>query len=420
MPARRSPRLTPAAAAVITVVLVAFLVHAQAGASKNSPTAAPPTGSAAPSRAAAGGCSACVDPSPTATSGASAYEADRTTVNPHLFAGQTMVYATHGFTAAQVAAIRAQVHTPLVPVTSSEQLFASGKSGYPYVDVDTMLADPNAYAAAAGVPALAAEMAAGVVLATDEARLRGARTGTSLRLANGKSVRVSAVVDAHQIGGHEMATSLSILQPAAGTDPDYVLIGGSLTTAAVTTAAHRAFPGLAVRVRSHTANGYMSSADTVLTQLQTKVQFGEFAFRPATGSSSAIIPDPGWVQAHLQTKHVTQLGTVTCNKAILAPLVAAMTEITARGLGSMINTADFQYEGGCWSPRVTRAVSGGILSSHSWGLAVDINVAANPLGGKPRQDPRLVAIMAAHGFAWGGRFLRPDGAHFQWVGSIPH
>jgi hypothetical protein len=413
------PRLTPAAAAVVTVVLLVFLVHAQAGSSKGPQAAASPTGSAAPSTTAAGACSGCSVPAPTTTSGGAAYEADRS-VTLHLFSGQTMVYATHGFSNAQVAALRSQVHQSVLPVTSSEQLFASGKSGYPYVDVDTMLVDPSAYAAAAGVPALAAEMAAGVVLAADEAKLRGARTGTTLRLADGKSVRVTAVVDAHQIGGHEMATSSSVLQPAVGTDPDYLLVGGSLTTAAVTTAAHRAFPGLSVRVRSHTANGYMSSADTVLTQLQTKVQFGEFAFRPATGSSSAIIPDPGWVQAHLQTKHVTQLGSVTCSRAIMGPLVAAMTEITAQGLGSLISTADFQYEGGCWSPRVTRAVSGGILSSHSWGVAVDINVAANPLGATPRQDPRLVAIMAAHGFAWGGRFLRPDGAHFQWVGTIPH
>ena len=61
------------------------------------------------------------------------------------------------------------------------------------------------------------------------------------------------------------------------------------------------------------------------------------------------------------------------------------------------------------------------MSVHAWGAAIDINVANNPLGAAPNQDARLVAIMAKHGFAWGGRFLRPDGGHFQWVGNtIPH
>ena len=82
-----------------------------------------------------------------------------------------------------------------------------------------------------------------------------------------------------------------------------------------------------------------------------------------------------------------------------------------------MNTADFQYEGGCFNPRIARFSDGGSLSSHSWGIAVDINVNKNPLGGKPHQDPRLVAIMAEHGFTWGGLWLRPDGAHFEWVGT---
>ena len=59
-----------------------------------------------------------------------------------------------------------------------------------------------------------------------------------------------------------------------------------------------------------------------------------------------------------------------------------------------MDTADFVREGGCFNPRVARFSDGGTLSSHSWGIAVDINVNVNPLGGKPHQDPRLVAIMA--------------------------
>ena len=84
-------------------------------------------------------------------------------------------------------------------------------------------------------------------------------------------------------------------------------------------------------------------------------------------------------------------------------------------MGALVHTADFQREGGCWNPRLVRFGTGQ-LSAHTWGIAIDINVDVNPLGASPVQDPRLVDIMTQHGFVWGGTFLRPDGAHFEWQG----
>jgi hypothetical protein len=215
-----------------------------------------------------------------------------------------------------------------------------------------------------------------------------------------------------------MAAGPHVLHLAAGATADYLLVAGGSSVTALTSLAHTSWPTRTIRVRDHTANGYMSSADTVLPQLQAKLHFGEFASRPA--GTGTFVPQTSWIDQHLSSQNVVQLGAVTCNRAIMAPLTAAMQEITDRGLASLVNTADFQYEGGCWNPRVARVIAGGTLSSHSWGMAIDINVGNNPLGAPPHQDPRLVAIMSKHGFAWGGRFLRPDGAHFEWVGDIPH
>jgi len=56
------------------------------------------------------------------------------------------------------------------------------------------------------------------------------------------------------------------------------------------------------------------------------------------------------------------------------------------------------------------------LSFHSWGLAIDINVAQNPLGSKDRtkQPPELVAAFKKHGFFWGADYKgRKDPMHFQ-------
>ena len=418
VPERIARRLGAPVLIAVTVLLVAS--HCSAGGAA-APAAAGKrvTGTATGSAPAA--------PAITASTGQASSGVSNAPVEPRaatalgggvLFAGRTLVYATHGFSVAEVATLAGKVSGPVTAVFSSEQLVASGVSGFPDIAVDTLVADPASYAAAANVQTLAALLRQGLVLATDEARLRHVGVGGSVTFTDGTSLPVSAVVDAHVIGGHEMATALGKRPLASGATAHYLLVGGPLSVARLTTVAHVAWPSRTIRVRASTANGYMSGADTVLTQLQSKLDFGEFSFRPA--GTNAFVPDPAWINQHLVSRRVVQLGDVTCNAAIMSDLQAAMKEVTARGLGSTINTADFQYEGGCWNPRTARVIAGGTLSSHSWGIAIDINVANNPLGSPPQQDPRLVAIMAAHGFAWGGRFLRPDGAHFEWVGTIPH
>jgi len=143
-------------------------------------------------------------------------------------------------------------------------------------------------------------------------------------------------------------------------------------------------------------------------------RFGEFALR--IDSKGSLRLDSTWRDTWIRSTSVPQLGVITCNKAVIAELRSAMAEVTRRGLGSLVHTADFKRQGGCWSPRVVR-FGAGQLSAHAWGVAVDINVDANPLGAAPVQDPRLVDIMSRHGFTWGGLWLRPDGAHFEWRGQ---
>ena len=54
------------------------------------------------------------------------------------------------------------------------------------------------------------------------------------------------------------------------------------------------------------------------------------------------------------------------------------------------------------------------ISHHTWGVALDVNVAANPYGSPANQDPRMVEVFERWGFIWGGIFTAPDGMHFEW------
>lgn len=75
------------------------------------------------------------------------------------------------------------------------------------------------------------------------------------------------------------------------------------------------------------------------------------------------------------------------------------------------------YDGG-YNPRMIRG-SENKISSHSYGIAFDINAAWNPLGVIPPKVNQtgsvrnLVEIAHAHGFYWGGHFSRYDGMHFE-------
>jgi hypothetical protein len=67
----------------------------------------------------------------------------------------------------------------------------------------------------------------------------------------------------------------------------------------------------------------------------------------------------------------------------------------------------------------------GQTSMHSWGAAIDINVAESDYwlwkarsGGVPtyrdRIPPEIVAVFERHGFIWGGRWLHFDTMHFEY------
>jgi hypothetical protein len=108
-------------------------------------------------------------------------------------------------------------------------------------------------------------------------------------------------------------------------------------------------------------------------------------------------------------------GIVECHKFIGEHLKNAFEEVAARGLLDRIVTWD-----GLFVPRHIRFDPTRDLSTHTWGIAFDINAAFNEFGSRPAQEGtrgslrKLVPIFEKHGFYWGGRFSSPDGMHFQW------
>ena len=58
------------------------------------------------------------------------------------------------------------------------------------------------------------------------------------------------------------------------------------------------------------------------------------------------------------------------------------------------------------------------LSTHTWGIAIDIDPANNPLGkawdgGERMMHPSVIDVFRRRGFVWGGEWGRPDAQHFK-------
>jgi hypothetical protein len=131
-------------------------------------------------------------------------------------------------------------------------------------------------------------------------------------------------------------------------------------------------------------------------------------YRYSVLGGGRIAPDPAWVKAHITTEVVPILGSVTCNRAMMAQLKAALAEIQATGLADEIHPGEYA---GCYYPRFIAGSTQ--LSNHAFGLAFDINVPGNQRGTVGQIDRGVVAIFKKWGFGWGGDWSYTDPMHFE-------
>jgi hypothetical protein len=330
---------------------------------------------------------------------------------PPPFAGRLIVEGIAGFSAAEVSTIGRAAHQRPLPVSVGELYVLHGLAPYDQIPLATAVADPASYAVAVGKPEVLAMLVSGAVVSTSAAELFGLEAGRTLHVPAGRNVRVTAVLPDELLGGYELLVRRGA-EPSLPTRAAYVVLRAP-DVREVESAVSAALPDRRLRFTQPADPGYFSPSGDVLSQSQVSQRFGAF---PVKRGDSGFTPDPAWVKDYIVEVRVPLLGPVTCNRRIVSELVAAMTDLQRQGLASVVDRQDFQAEGGCWNPRVARFQEGS-LSHHAWGIALDINVARNPLGAKPVQDPRLVAAMERHGFTWGGRWLRHDGAHFEWLGK---
>jgi hypothetical protein len=246
-----------------------------------------------------------------------------------------------------------------------------------------------------------------IVISQTESRLRKVGRGALLSLADGRRARVAAVVDDAVLRDAEVAVPEG--DPRVPPLRTTVVVGlrdpvtrRQLIRWTERGAAARILPGGPLK-----PSGPIGPARPGLL----KVRFGE----PAVGlpyGSDWIRVSPTFLHRYIVHRRVPILGTVTCHRALIGRLRAALGELARRGLSGLVDPGDFA---GCYAPR--RIQPRGQLSLHAWGLAVDLNASRNPFRGRSHQDRRLVRTMEKHGFTWGGRWpTRPDPMHFEYRG----
>jgi len=293
---------------------------------------------------------------------------------------------------------------------TSGEMVQQVRPGYA-IPVDTLVADPRAYASMLpGRPRGAVEQlrAGEAVLGEAAAVRRGVDVGDSLEFAGGK-LYVGAVVDDASLNGAEMLIS----RPEAG-----VQLRGALVLARIgARGGDRALARAFARERGQVVwRGYPygTRRGPIAQPGELKARFGEVAVKVPFGRDWVRL-DPDWVRQNIVEEQLPILGPVKCNRVLMPRLRAALSDLERRGLSRLVDRGDFA---GCYAPR--RIPVTGALSLHALGLAVDLNAHANPYGKRSRQDPRLVRVMRRNGFTWGGAWPTvKDAMHFEWQGAGP-
>lgn len=158
------------------------------------------------------------------------------------------------------------------------------------------------------------------------------------------------------------------------------------------------------------------------TRDEIQSRFGRFGYREI--GEGRIEPNAAWAKKSIVSitppwplpigggRTVRQ---IRCHRLVAQSLTNALQELQDVELEHLIKTFD-----GCYVPRHVGWNPQKPLSTHSWGIAIDLNAPWFPFGRRLTQDARLVRCMARHGFACGqpgGGLWRVtcDAMHFEYT-----
>lgn len=101
--------------------------------------------------------------------------------------------------------------------------------------------------------------------------------------------------------------------------------------------------------------------------------------------------------------------SLRCHKLLVPLYEAVFADIMAKGLWGSIKST-----GGGYNWRMKRGQAK--PSTHTWGIAFDLNDKTNAMGTAGDMDPKLVELLEGYGFTWGGRWSgnNKDPMHFQY------
>jgi hypothetical protein len=163
---------------------------------------------------------------------------------------------------------------------------------------------------------------------------------------------------------------------------------------------------LTAALKKHLDSQHVMDPPTPIGLDNIKRTFGDFEFRSLPTGFIEI--DPDWVKRNITRPYLPIVGSIDVHVKVAPIITHVLREIESIGLGDHIE----QF--GAWCGRHKNFDTTRSLSTHSWGIACDINWHDNPFGEIGRMDPRIVDIFERHGFQWGGRWRRRDDMHFQY------
>jgi len=146
---------------------------------------------------------------------------------------------------------------------------------------------------------------------------------------------------------------------------------------------------------------------------EIEAMFGKFRWRdPIPGErihKGFVLVEPEWKGDHLVTATLPIVGKMTIHKKIEPIIISVLNQIMDRGSAHLLKLML------CYCARHKMCNPRRELSTHSWGIAFDVNPNQNRVGTDGSMPQVIIDAFKEHNFEWGGDWRFRDPMHFQYA-----